>query len=159
MDTKTNLACMLDGKVDLQEVQNALNECQADIVKQLDEFKEVIQTEIKLAQNETYKVIDQKADSLDMQQQLDQKADLKNVEENCAERVQVEQLVESVNSLLDQVDAKVDLQRFEDFESEQVREINQLKETLGRKSNIKDVCALLDMKSSKCLKLVSLRSV
>lgn len=49
LETKTNLAGMLDGKVDLLEVQNALNECQADIVKQLDEFKVVIQSEIKLA--------------------------------------------------------------------------------------------------------------
>lgn len=68
LETKSNFAGMLDGKVDLLEVQNALNECQTDIVKQLDEFKEVIQSEIKFSQGETYKVIDCKADSLDMQQ-------------------------------------------------------------------------------------------
>lgn len=84
-----------------------------------------------------------------MQQQLDQKVDIKNVEDNCAERGQVEQLVQSVNGLLDQVENKCDLQRFEDFENEQIREINAMKDTLSRKSNIKDVCALLDMKSSK----------
>lgn len=61
----------------------------------------------------------------------------------------MEQLVESVNSLIDQVDNKCELQRFEDFEAEQIREINALKDTQTRKSNIKDVCALLDMKSSK----------
>ena len=44
---------------------------------------------------------------------------------------------------------KCDLQRFEDFETDQVRETNFIKETLTKKSNIKDVCALLDMKSSK----------
>lgn len=70
------------------------------------------------------------------------------MEENCAERAQVEQLVESVNSLIDQVDNKCELQRFEDFEAEQIREINALKDTQTRKSNIKDVCALLDMKSN-----------
>lgn len=36
-----------------------------------------------------------------MQQQLDQKVDIKNVEENCAERAQVEQLIDSVNNLID----------------------------------------------------------
>ena len=30
-----------------------------------------------------------------------------------------------------------------------MREVNQFKEVLTKKSNIKDVCALLDMKSSK----------
>lgn len=60
----------------------------------------------------------------------------------------MEQLVESVNSLIDQVDNKCELQRFEDFEAEQIREINALKDTQTRKSNIKDVCALLDMKSN-----------
>ena len=40
-------------------------------MKQLDQFKEVIQGEIRDAQQETFKVVDCKADSLDMQQQLD----------------------------------------------------------------------------------------
>jgi len=47
MDTKTNLTGMLNNKVDVAEVQNALNECQADIVKQLDDFKMMIQAEIR----------------------------------------------------------------------------------------------------------------
>ena len=85
-----------------------------------------------------------------MQQQLDQKADLKNVEENCAERAQVEQITETLNSVLDQVDVKCDLQRFEDLEAEVMRDSHAFKEALTKKSNIKDVCALLDMKSSKC---------
>ena len=44
---------------------------------------------------------------------------------------------------------KCDLQRFEDFEAEQIREVNAFKDIMTKKSNIKDVCALLDMKSSK----------
>ena len=66
-------------------------------MKQLDQFKEVIQGEIRDAQQETFKVIDCKADSLDMQQQLDQKVDIKNVEENCAERNTVEQIMQTLN--------------------------------------------------------------
>ena len=33
LETRQNLTGQLDTKVELQEVQNALNECQADIVK------------------------------------------------------------------------------------------------------------------------------
>ena len=83
-----------------------------------------------------------------MQKQLDQKVDIKNVEENCAERTQVEEMAQTLNQLVDQADMKCDLQRFEDFESEQIREINSMKDILPKKSNIKDVCALLDMKSN-----------
>ena len=54
-----------------------------------------------------------------------------------------------MDSLVEQVDMKADQQRFEDFESEQIREVNSLKDIVTKKSNIKDVCALLDMKSSK----------
>ena len=74
---------------------------------------------------------------------------MKNVEENCAERTQVEQMSEQLNQLIEQVDSKCDLQRFEDFEAEQIREVNAFKDIITKKSNIKDVCALLDMKSSK----------
>ena len=99
---------------------------------------------------DTFKMMDSKADSLDIQEQLDQKVDLKNVEESCAERAVVDQIAEQLSHLNQQIDLKLDQQRFEDFEADQVREVNQMKEVLLKKSNIKDVCALLDMKSSKC---------
>jgi hypothetical protein len=37
--TKTRLADQIESKVELNEVQTALNECQKDIVSQLNEFK------------------------------------------------------------------------------------------------------------------------
>ena len=101
MATRSNLAGQLDTKVDLLEVQSALNECQTDIVKQLDQFKEVIQGEIRDSVLETFKVVDCKADSLDIQQQLDQKVDIKNVEENCAERSTVDNMMQTINQLVD----------------------------------------------------------
>ena len=36
-----------------------------------------------------------------------------------------------------------------------MREVNQFKDVLAKKSNIKDVCALLDMKSSKSTLILS----
>ena len=44
---------------------------------------------------------------------------------------------------------KCDLSRFEAFKSIEVAEMTEVKGSLAKKSNIKDVCALLDMKSSK----------
>ena len=119
-------------------------------MRQLDDFKEMVQQEISRSQMDTFKMMDSKADSLDIQEQLDQKVDLKNVEESCAERAVVDQIADQLSHLNQQIDLKLDQQRFEDFEADQVREVNQMKEVMLKKSNIKDVCALLDMKSSKC---------
>jgi hypothetical protein len=38
---------------------------------------------------------------------------------------------------------------FEAFKAIEVQEVGELKSLVAKKSNIKDVCALLDMKSSK----------
>ena len=48
---------------------------------------------------DTFKMVDSKADSLDIQEQLDQKVDLKNVEESCAERAVVDQIAEQLSHL------------------------------------------------------------
>jgi len=66
LETKAALTGQLDSKVELEEVQNALNECQTDIVRQLDDFKEVVYQEINRSQADTFKVMDNKADSLDI---------------------------------------------------------------------------------------------
>ena len=108
MQTKEHLTGQLNGKVDLEEVQNALNECQNDIVRQLDDFKEMVQQEISRSQMDTFKMMDSKADSLDIQEQLDQKVDLKNVEESCAERAVVDQIAEQLSHLNQQIDMKLD---------------------------------------------------
>ena len=51
---------------------------------------------------------------------------------------------------------KCDSHRFEEFEQEQTREVCAIKDSLIKKSSIKDVCALLDMKSSKLFKRLNI---
>ena len=58
LETKEFLAGQLDSKVELDEVQNALNECQSDIVRQLDDFKQIVQQEIRTATQDLYKLVD-----------------------------------------------------------------------------------------------------
>ena len=48
-------------------------------------------------------VLDNKADTLEMQQILDQKADAKAVEDNCVDRNKVEELERKLNTLTDQL--------------------------------------------------------
>lgn len=48
-----------------------------------------------------------------------------------------------------QVDQKLDKESFISFDKTLEDKLQDVVKQLGRKSNIKDVCALLDMKSSK----------
>ena len=43
LETKSNFIGQLESKVELNEVQSALSDCQQDIVQQLDEFKQSVQ--------------------------------------------------------------------------------------------------------------------
>jgi hypothetical protein len=47
LETKSNFIGQLEAKVDLKEVQGALNECQNDIVAQLEEFKNSIHKDLR----------------------------------------------------------------------------------------------------------------
>lgn len=47
IETKSYFIAQLENKVDLKEVQSALNDCQQDIVQQLDEFKTTLNRDIK----------------------------------------------------------------------------------------------------------------
>jgi hypothetical protein len=47
IETKSNFIGQLESKVDLKEVQSALNECQCDIVAQLEDFKTTLQRDLK----------------------------------------------------------------------------------------------------------------
>lgn len=66
IETRSNLVGQLESKVDLHEVQAALNDCQADIVKQLDQFKEAVKEEIQEGQADVLRQLDCKADAIDM---------------------------------------------------------------------------------------------
>ena len=61
-------------------------------MSQLNEFKQAMQEDMKQVQNQTYMALDNKADTLEINQLLDMKADAKAVEENCVDRNKVDEL-------------------------------------------------------------------
>ena len=92
LETKSNFITQLESKVDLKEVQNALNDCQADIVSQLDDFKTSLTRELKHSQDELLRMIDCKANAMDVQEQLDQKADVHYTRDQFADKLRFEQV-------------------------------------------------------------------
>lgn len=66
-----------------------------------------------------------------------------------ADRQRFEQMLSNCQQIETLISEKCDLNRFEAFKAIEVQEMTEVKGSLAKKSNIKDVCALLDMKSSK----------
>lgn len=57
---------LLDTKVDLREVQQALNDCQGDIRDQLREFRDAVTSEQRQAEADLRKLVDRKANVQDV---------------------------------------------------------------------------------------------
>lgn len=111
IETKSNFIAQLENKVDLKEVQSALNDCQTDIVSQLDEFKMTLHRDIKHEQDDLIRMLDVKANAMDVQEQLDRKADLSHVKEQCADKLKLEQVLLRLQQAEQSLNEKCDLKR------------------------------------------------
>lgn len=60
-ETIARLATLIESKVDLREVQTALNECQSDIKEQLIEFRHAVTNDQRQAEADLRKMVERKA--------------------------------------------------------------------------------------------------
>lgn len=150
MSIKQSLTSHIDSKVDIKEVQGALNDCQSDLAEQLTEFKSKISEKIKNQEISLSRIIERKVDHKDLQMVIDSKADNKEVFEKFAFKQEHDMLQQQTSDLMQLIDQKLDKESFVSFDKTLEDKLKDVVKQLGRKSNIKDVCALLDMKSSKC---------
>ena len=149
LSIKQSLMASLDSKVDVKEVQNALNECQQDLAEQLTSYKTKTTESLKNMEVSLNRIIDRKVDHKDLKQVVESKADRNEVVDKYAEKQEFIELREQSAELLRTVQTKVTKEHFDQYEKNIEQNINEILKQLGRKSSIKDVCALLDMKSSK----------
>ena len=75
LSIKQNLLSQLDLKVDLKEVQGALNDCQNDLAQQLKDFKANVQSKLEQAELNATRLIERKADHKDLKNLIDKKLD------------------------------------------------------------------------------------
>ena len=141
----------LEQKVDLSEVQAALNSSQSDISSRFIEFKEEIKTVIRGHENEIFGLMNKKANVSDVNSALSTKADsnlvqsLINQKLNISEYDEIRKLVERIGK---DVDEKPNLRDYEKQMTILQSTIGDMSKDLLLKANIKDVCTLLDTKSS-----------
>lgn len=110
LETKAKILSELDGKVDVAEVQKALNQCQEDISNQFAEYKEDVSALIQEHENEMLKSISKKANSADVASALSAKADTALVQQILDKKVGDEDfdaLRKDIENALVEVEQKV----------------------------------------------------
>ena len=75
LETKKRLIETMETKVDIKEVQSALNECQKDICEQLSTHKQCNKAEMHGIEKEMFKLLDRKANIIDLQDAVKGKID------------------------------------------------------------------------------------
>lgn len=133
----------------MKEVQNALNECQQDLAEQLTAYKTKTTESLKNIEVNLNRSIDRKVDHKDLKQVIDNKADRAELVEKYAVKAEYDEVRDQFMELVRTVQGKLAKDQFDQYEKGMEQNINEIMKQLGRKSSIKDVCALLDMKSSK----------
>lgn len=108
-------------------------------------------------ESDIFKMLERKANVLDVQEALNQKADHSLVT-NMPQKSEFAELVYKVDRINEEINNKLDSRGkqqkqlngldFDEFDEILRKKIEELQNHLLQKSNIKDVCALLDLKSS-----------
>jgi hypothetical protein len=94
----------LEGKVDLREVQQALNECQTDIKDQLVDFRQQLQGDHRQTELDLRKIVERKAGVQEMQEALSLKANARDL----PSRDEVQECLFKVDRMQGEVAGKVD---------------------------------------------------
>lgn len=94
------------------------------------------------------RVIDRKADYSDYQNVISSKADRLEIQEKYTEQTDFDNLFKRVNEMKLQNEDKLNQLVFSQYEQEMEAKLVDMQKLIGKKSNIKDVCALLDTKSN-----------
>ena len=138
----------IDAKVDLKEVQTALNECQSDLAEQLTEFKSKLLDKFKTQEASLVRVMERKVDLNEFRALLDNKSERSDLQQFVTIQ-ELEAIKQQIADVIDITEKKIDRDHFSSFDKAMEEKLQEIIKQLQRKSNIKDVCALLDLKSSK----------
>lgn len=100
------LTVAMDSKVDLREVQQALNDCQSDIREQLSDFRATVTTDHKQAEQDVRKLIEKKANLAELHELLNLKADARDT----LSRLEHQEAAFKLEALQAEVHRKLDCQ-------------------------------------------------
>ena len=107
VNLKQSLLQQIDQKVDLKEVQNALNDCQNDLAEQLTQFKGKIHEKTQAQEISLTRLIERKVDHKDYKNIIDEKMDKAESAVKFASKHDIEGIRLKTEELAIQVENKI----------------------------------------------------
>ena len=127
LSVKQSLTSMLESKVDVKEVQSALNDCQADLAEQLSQFKQKIADKLRDQEIGLNRLIDRKVDHKDLQGIADDKMDRQEAMNLFAPNNELQTLRMQSDEVIRLIEEKLEKEKFMKFErsiDEKMADIN-----------------------------------
>ena len=127
LSVKQSLTSMLESKVDVKEVQSALNDCQADLAEQLSQFKQKIADKLRDQEIGLNRLIDRKVDHKDLQGIADDKMDRQEAMNLFAPNNELQTLRMQSDEVIRLIEEKLEKEKFTKFErsiDEKMADIN-----------------------------------
>ena len=157
LEIRAKLVAQIDEKVDLFEVQNAINTIQSDFSTKFIEYRDELLSEMKNHESSVLEMISKKANLSEFSNSLSTKADMSALQSVANQKVGIiefEDLKKLTEKLLKEYEEKVSVKVFEKMVGSTKKSTESLSKDLQLKANIKDVCTLLDAKASFPLVLI-----
>ena len=127
LSVKQSLTSMLESKVDVKEVQSALNDCQADLAEQLSQFKQKIADKLRDQEIGLNRLIDRKVDHKDLQGIADDKMDRQEAMNLFAPNNELQTLRMQSDEVIRLIEEKLEKEKFMKLErsvDEKMADIN-----------------------------------
>ena len=127
LSVKQSLTAMLESKVDVKEVQSALNDCQADLAEQLSQFKQKIADKLRDQEIGLTRLVDRKVDHKELQGLADDKMDRQEAMNLFAPNNELQTLRMQSDEVIRLIEEKLEKEKFMKFErsiDEKMADIN-----------------------------------
>ena len=150
--TMTDFSSVLNMKVDIEDVQNSLNACQADNSGKLIQVKEELTHALKNQNVALVEQMNKKANSLEVKRLMASKVDSENMEqllENYIKSIEINGLSDKIRDLQVQLEFVGQERESDGLTLVLKQEIDDLKKSLVMKANLQDISSILDQKCSK----------
>ena len=127
LSVKQSLTATLESKVDVKEVQSALNDCQADLAEQLSQFKQKIADKLRDQEIGLNRLIDRKVEHTELQRVADDKIDRQEAMNLFAPNNELQTLRMQSDEVIRLIEEKLEKEKFMKFErsiDEKMADIN-----------------------------------
>jgi DNA repair exonuclease SbcCD ATPase subunit len=151
IELKSSLISGLDSKADLSELEQSLGNFSADLANTLQELKEEQRGKVSRVEADLFKQIDRKVNISDFNVALNEKADSSYVSRLMTNRVSADEVTalrREVEIAKDELSLKASQEELDSHIISTRGALEEVGKDMLLKTNIKDLCSLLDLKAN-----------